>query len=273
MQEPDLSLLRDAAKAAGVIAAKHFRQNPETWDKGGGQGPVTEADIEVDTMLRTELTAARPDYGWLSEETADTGARLERERVFIVDPIDGTRAFMEGKNAFSHALCVVENGVPLAAVIYLPMMDLMFTASRGGGAQMNGMSLGTSARLDLDGAELLGNKSMFAAAHWGGPLPVTQHFRSSLAYRMALVAQGAFDGMITLRPSWEWDIAAGDLIAREAGATVTDRAGGALRFNNTHPQVAGVLAAPANVHEGLMARLKQPVIFPGTPLPQTPPAT
>lgn len=273
MQEPDLSLLRDAAKAAGEIAAKHFRKDPETWDKGDGQGPVTEADIEVDTMLRTELTAARPDYGWLSEETADTGARLDREKVFIVDPIDGTRAFMEGKTAFSHALCVVENGVPTAAVIYLPMMDLMFTASRGGGAYMNGMSLGTSSRLDLDGAQLLGNKKMFAAEHWGGPLPVTQHFRSSLAYRMALVAQGAFDGMITLRPSWEWDIASGDLIAREAGATVTDRSGGGLLFNNTHPQVDGVLAAPANVHAGLMERLVQAPAFPRAPVPPAPPAT
>ena len=117
------------------------------------------------------------------------------------------------------------------------------------------MALGTSSRTALDGAQLLGNKKMFAEEHWGGPLPVTQHFRSSLAYRMVLVAEGAFDGMITLRPSWEWDIAAGDLIAREAGATVTDQRGTQLRFNNPHPQVNGVLAAPANVHQGLMARL------------------
>jgi myo-inositol-1(or 4)-monophosphatase len=175
-----------------------------------------------------------------------------------VDPIDGTRAFMEGRKSFSHALAVVENGVPVAGVVYLPMMDLMFAAARGQGATLNGKRLGTSSRLVLEGAEILGNKKMFDAALWGGPLPVTQHFRSSLAYRMSLVAQGAFDGMITLRPSWEWDIAAGDLIVREAGALVTDRVGAALRFNNTHPQVNGVLAAPRNVHEGLMARLVQP---------------
>lgn len=255
MPEPDLALLRDAAKAAGQIAAKYFRKDPEVWDKGAGQGPVTEADLEIDTMLRQELMAARSDYGWLSEETTDSAIRLDRERVFVVDPIDGTRAFMDGETGFSHALAVVENGVPLAAVVYLPMMDLMFTAARGRGASLNGITLGTSARLELDGAQLLGNKKMFAEEHWGGPLPVTQHFRSSLAYRMVLVAEGAFDGMITLRPSWEWDIAAGDLIAREAGATVTDRAGTQLRFNNPHPQVNGVLAAPANVHQGLMERL------------------
>lgn len=255
MPEPDLALLRDAAKAAGEIAAKHFRKDPEAWDKGAGQGPVTEADIEVDTMLREELTAARSDYGWLSEETADNATRLDRSRVFVVDPIDGTRAFMNGKTGFSHALAVVEDGVPIASVVYLPMLDLMFTAARGQGAMLNGMALGTSSRTALDGAQLLGNKKMFAEEHWGGPLPVTQHFRSSLAYRMVLVAEGAFDGMITLRPSWEWDIAAGDLIAREAGATVTDQRGTQLRFNNPHPQVNGVLAAPANVHQGLMARL------------------
>ena len=117
MPEPDLALLRDAAKAAGEIATKHFRKDPEAWDKGAGQGPVTEADIEVDTMLREELTAARPDYGWLSEETADNATRLDRERVFVVDPIDGTRAFMDGKTGFSHALAVVEQGVPVAAVV------------------------------------------------------------------------------------------------------------------------------------------------------------
>lgn len=255
MPERDLSLLIDAARAAGDIARKHFRNDAEVWDKGDGQGPVTEADLEIDQMLQAELTATQPDYGWLSEETADTSHRLDRDHVFIVDPIDGTRAFVEGKKGFSHALAVVERGVPVAAVVYLPLLDLMFTATLGGGAQLNGEDLSTSGRAMLEGAELLGNKKMFASEHWGGPLPVTQHFRSSLAYRLSLVAEGSFDGMITLRPSWEWDIAAGDLIAREAGAIVTNRAGAALRFNNAQPQVNGVLAAPAAVHAGLMTRL------------------
>lgn len=255
MPEHDLPLLIDAARAAGDIARKHFRNDAEVWDKGDGQGPVTEADLEIDRMLRATLTEAQPDYGWLSEETADTGQRLNRERVFIVDPIDGTRAFVEGQKTFSHALAIVENGVPVVGVVYLPLLDLMFTATLGGGAQLNGEDLATSGRATLDGAELLGNKKMFASEHWGGPLPVTQHFRSSLAYRLSLVAQGSFDGMITLRPSWEWDIAAGDLIAREAGAVVTNRVGAPLRFNNTQPQVNGVLAAPMAVHAGLMTRL------------------
>lgn len=250
----DLSLLTDAARAAGDIARKHFGNGPETWDKGDGQGPVTEADLEIDRMLFAQMRAAQPDYGWLSEETADNPERLSQHRVFIVDPIDGTRAFIKGEKTFSHALAVVENGVPVAAAVYLPLLDLMFTATKGGGAFLNNTPISPTDHPCLQDARLLGSKKMFAQELWGGPLPVTRHFRTSLAYRLALVAEGQFDGMLTLRPSWEWDIAAGDLIAREAGAYVTDQTGAALRFNNPTPQVNGVLAATPAVHADLLAR-------------------
>ena len=116
MPERDLALLTDAAREAGLIALRYWRRNPQVWDKGGEHGPVTEADLAVNDMLKARLLAARPDHGWLSEETPDDPARLSRECVFIIDPIDGTRAFIAGEDTFAVSLAVVEQGIPVAGV-------------------------------------------------------------------------------------------------------------------------------------------------------------
>ena len=133
MPASDLALLIAAAEAAGDIARRHFSVGHSVWEKAGGQGPVTEADIEVDDMLRERLMAARPAYGWLSEETEDDTSRLDRKRVFIIDPIDGTRAFTEGHRTWAHSLAVVDQGRPVAAVVYLPMLGKLYTAEAGHG--------------------------------------------------------------------------------------------------------------------------------------------
>ncbi len=252
----DLTLLAEAARAAGHIARRHFDNGPRTWEKRDGQGPVTEADLEIDDSLRRDLMAARPSYGWLSEETADGPGRLSCSRVFVVDPIDGTRAFLEGSPDFSHSLSVVEDGVPVAAAIYLPMPDRMFLATRGGGATLNGAAIAVTGRAGLAGATVLGTKSNFRDELWrGGRPPVEQRFMSSLAYRLALVGQGRFDAMITLRDAWEWDIAAGALVVTEAGGRIADRRGGALAFNNPRPLLDGVVAGAPGIAEALLARL------------------
>ncbi|WP_407932930.1 3'(2'),5'-bisphosphate nucleotidase CysQ [Jannaschia ovalis] len=252
----DRALLEDAARAAGEIARRYFRARPEIWEKDDGQGPVTEADLEIDAMLRAMLTAARPDYGWLSEESPDDSDRLTRGRVFIVDPIDGTRAFIKGESDFSHALAVVENGAPLAAAIHLPIKDRMYTAAQGQGASRDGTVIAPSGRGDWDGARVLGAKSNFKPERWAqGRPPVAPAFVPSLAYRLALVAEGRFDAMVTLRASWEWDIAAGALIVTEAGGTAQDQRGRPLRFNNPHPQVDGVVAGTRAVQAALVAGL------------------
>lgn len=252
----DLTLLAEAARAAGDIARRHFGNGPETWQKDDGQGPVTEADLEIDAMLRRDLMAARPAYGWMSEESADGPERLSRDRVFVVDPIDGTRAFLEGSHDFSHSLAVVEDGVPVAAAIYLPMRDRLFLAARAGGATLNGAAIAATGRGALDGATVLGTKANFRDELWhGGPPPVARSFRSSLAYRLALVGQGRFDAMITLRDAWEWDIAAGALIVAEAGGRIADRRGAALRFNNPRPLLDGVVAGAPDIARALLARL------------------
>ncbi len=256
MPEPDLKLLTEAAEEAGRIALKYFCADPECWDKGSGQGPVTEADLEIDRMLTAELRAARPDYGWLSEETEDNADRLNHKRVFIIDPIDGTRAFIAGQQNFSHSLAIAENGVVIAAVVHLPAKSMTFAAYAGGGAFMNGERIRHSGRKTEVGARILAAGSQFKPEFWKAtPPPVERHFRSSLAYRLCLVANGRFDGMITMRPAWEWDIAAGDLIGQEAGAKTGDKQGNKPRYNNTHPKVNGLISAAPAVYDGLLARL------------------
>lgn len=269
MPGTDISLLTQAAKAAGKIAAHYFKANPETWEKAGGQGPVTKADLEIDAMLKAELLAARPNYGWLSEESKDTPNRLKSARVFIIDPIDGTRAFINGESGFSHALAVVEHGVVVAAVVHLPIKGLTYSATLGGGAYMNGAPLHVSSTTEMEGARVLARKPDMKPDLWQGPHGMHPHFRPSLAYRLCLVAQGRFDAMFTLRPAWEWDVAAGDLIVREAEGSVRTLLGKPPRYNNPHPQLAGMLAGPQKlvdtICKALQPAAKRPIAGQITP--------
>ena len=251
----DLALLTEATLQAGAIARRYFRQKPRTWDKPDKGGPVTEADLETDAYLRETLTAARPFYGWLSEETPDDDARLARARVFIVDPIDGTRAFIDGETTWSVSVAVAAEGQVTAAVVYLPEKDRLYTAALGAGAALNGAPIAASRRDRAQGGTLLANRWSMGETYWPGGVPdVIREFRPSLAYRLALVGEGRYDAMVTFRDTWEWDIAAGSLIATEAGATVTDRHGAALRFNTQAAHAPGVIAGSPGAHAELLAR-------------------
>lgn len=257
MQGPDLKLLLDAADAASKIALKYFKTSVDTWDKEDGQGPVTKADLEIDQMLNAELLAARPDYGWLSEETEDAPKRLDHERVFIVDPIDGTRSFINGHENFATAIAIARNGVVETAVVHCPAKDLTYWASMGNGAFLNGDPITHNGATQVQSARVLATGSQMKSTHWRNqPPPIERHFRSSLAYRLCLVAQGRFDGMITLRDTWEWDVAAGDLICREAGVTVTDKLKSLPLYNQPKPALKGIIAAAPDLHTGLIEYLK-----------------
>jgi myo-inositol-1(or 4)-monophosphatase len=255
LPERDLALLEDAARAAGEIALRHFAGGRAATEKPGGQGPVTEADLEIDRMLRAELTAALPDNGWLTEESEDGPARLEAERVFIVDPIDGTRTFIAGRSAWGPALAVAERGRVVAGVVHLPRLERTYAAGEGLGARLNGEAIRPSSRSELAGAQVLATSSQFEDRYWPGGVPlVERHFRPALAYRLCLAAEGRFDAALTFRDAWEWDVAAGTLIAREAGAAVSDRSGGTLGFNNPVPQVPGVIVSGPGLHAEILAR-------------------
>ncbi|MGJ8612291.1 MAG: 3'(2'),5'-bisphosphate nucleotidase CysQ [Octadecabacter sp.] len=251
----DLDLLIAAARSAGDIACGYFNASPEVWEKSGGQGPVTEADLHVNRQLSADLQTARPDYGWLSEETEDGDARLKTDRQFIVDPIDGTRAFIEGSNDWAHSLAIAEHGIVTTAVVYLPMRDAMYTATIGKGATLNGAPITARGDQPIDAATVLTAKPNMDPKYWAALAPpFKRHFRSSLAFRLALVAEGRFDGMMTLRPTWEWDVAAGALIVSEAGGFASDQAGEVPLFNNPHPQINGMVAA-GGIHHKLIAAL------------------
>jgi len=249
----DLALLRDAARAAGAIALRYWKQQPEVWDKGGNHGPVTEADLAVNTMLADTLRAARPDYGWLSEETPDTAERQQKRRTFIIDPIDGTRAFIAGEDTFSHSLAVAEGGRVIAAAVFLPALDRMYSASATRPATRNDSPIFASPQSVVEGASVVASKANLKPEFWPGGVPdLKRSFRPSLAFRLCLVAEGRFDSMIAFRPTWEWDIAAGALIAARAGAVVTDGQGGAIAFNAADPRTRGVIAASPGLHAGLL---------------------
>ncbi|TCS61957.1 myo-inositol-1(or 4)-monophosphatase [Primorskyibacter sedentarius] len=253
----DLSLLTRAAHAAGETALTFTGPSARSWDKPEGAGPVTEADLAVNETLKQILRDARPDYGWLSEEDADSSDRLSARRVFIIDPIDGTRSFIKGDTSWAHSIAVVEDGEVSAGVVYLPMQDKLYAAARGGGAVLNGAAIHAGRAEKLGGADVLLARAALEPHHWNGAPPaINRHLRPSLAYRMALIAQGRFDAMLTLRDSWEWDIAAGALICAEAGARVTDRRGNALSFNARHPKAHGVVAANPPLHRAFLAALR-----------------
>lgn len=251
----DLALLVAASQAAAKIALPFWRADPKVWDKADAAGPVTEADLAVDAYLRDTLTAARPSYGWLSEETPDTTDRLSAAQVFIVDPIDGTRAFIDGDGNWAHSLAIARNGQITAAVVHLPARDRLYSAALNQGAELNGEPITAPGTANTP-PTLLANKWSLQERYWpnGGPPDIKRHFRSSLAYRMALIGEGRFDAMVTFRDTWEWDIAAGALIATEAGARVCDRFGQAIRFNSPNALSKGILAGSSDLIDDFVTR-------------------
>ncbi|WP_394891159.1 3'(2'),5'-bisphosphate nucleotidase CysQ [Mesorhizobium sp. AaZ16] len=214
----DLPLLREAAREAGKIALRYFRQSPEVWMKTG-QSPVSEADFAVDRYLRETLLAARPNYGWLSEETLDSAERLGSRRLFVVDPIDGTRGFLDGRTAWCVSIAVVEEGAPIAGVLECPAREETFWAVPGMGAQKNGIPL--KVRDIGDAPEIAGPKQMINAMpqNWRERCrPIS--YIPSLAYRIAMIADGKLDATFVKPNAQDWDLAAADLILREAGGKV-----------------------------------------------------
>lgn len=254
----DLALLEETVREAGHIAREFFKGDVQRWDKRGT--PVTEADLAVDAFLNDRLRRARPQYGWLSEETEDDPSRLRAEHVFVVDPIDGTIAFLKGKPHFTICAAIVRERRPVAGVVYNPITEECFRAAKGDGARLNGTIMSVSARQDVEGCRMLADKPMFSHPAWSNPpnIPWPEmeiETRNSIAYRMALVASGAFDAMLALSAKHDWDLAAADIIVTEAGGAVSSHQGQVLQYNGAEPLQPSVVAANPILHQKLLARI------------------
>lgn len=245
----DLALLVEAAREAAALMLD-MREGVRTRAKADGS-PVTDADLAVDALLKRRLLGARPHYGWLSEETADDPARLERERVFVVDPIDGTTAYIRDRPWFCTAVAVVERGRPIAGVVLAPQTGELFAAAAGRGATRNGETIRAATTATLDDARLCGDATLFRPPRW----PALEFVdRNAIAYRMALTAAGEVDATVSPTPKWEWDIAAGALIAAEAGAAVTDAQGAPLAFNGASARLPGLVCCAPALLTAILAR-------------------
>ncbi|MBD9526636.1 3'(2'),5'-bisphosphate nucleotidase CysQ [Paracoccus sp. PAR01] len=255
MPANDLALLEQAAHEAGEIALRYWRNDPQSWEKDAGAGPVSEADLAVNAHLEQLLRTARPHYGWLSEESADDASRLDAEHCFIIDPIDGTRAFLAGQEGFSHSLAIATGDRVTAAVVHLPARDMTYSAHVHGPALLNGQPM-TPRDHDIDGATVLASKPSLDPVFWQGRVPpIRREFRPSLAWRLCLVAEGQFNATLSTRAAWEWDIAAGSLIAERAGCIATEISGREMRFNTARALSDGLLIAPPRLHGQLIAAL------------------
>ncbi|RJY09628.1 3'(2'),5'-bisphosphate nucleotidase CysQ [Aurantiacibacter aquimixticola] len=221
----------------------------KSWEKAPGN-PVCEADIEVDAFLRRELTSLLPAAGWLSEETADDPSRLDKGLAWLVDPIDGTRDFIRGREGWAVSVALVSGGRPLVGTLVAPARGEVWSGVAGKGAWLNGTRLKASTRKKLPGARV--------PAH---DLPKADHdlekvFQpNSIALRVAMVANDEADLVATLRWGYEWDIAAAALIAREAGARVSDAFGKPLAYNKRDPRAFGLLASAPGIHDAAVERL------------------
>lgn len=249
----DLALLKRTVRAAGALCLDHYHRNEDrVWDKGGNHS-VTDADIAVNNFLQRELMSARPNYGWLSEETKDDHSRRTRTRSFVVDPIDGTRAFIERKPGFAISVAIIENGEPVAGCVFNPLKGEFYAAQRGAGATLNGRLLHVRNCPQEQGCTMVGYARKFKRLGF----PEMQYkISNSMAYRIAMVAAGLADGTVSFTPKSDWDIAAASLIATEAGAVITDLYGTTPRFDGPTTSGKGVICASPALHALLLERVK-----------------
>jgi len=252
----DQALLITAMCEAGAIALRHFRTDLKVWDKQGT--PVSDADIAVNEHFQRRLGAARPDYGWLSEETGDDTRRLSCRRVWVVDPIDGTRAFVDGLPHFCHSVALVEDGRPTLAALYNPAVDELYEAAAGRGARLNGRAIHVSDRGEIEGCRIAAFEPMFRHPAWREPWPKMEVVQpNSVAYRLALVASGNVDAAFGLNTKQDWDLAAADLIVHEAGGRVSSHDGQLMRYNTSVTAHRSYLAAGPAMYAALFARVGQ----------------
>ncbi|MBB4522203.1 UNVERIFIED_ORG: myo-inositol-1(or 4)-monophosphatase [Rhizobium sophorae] len=243
--QSDLTLIADAAKEAGAVAFGFFNQSPEVWWKNEDRSPVSAADFAANKTLETILRKARPDYGWLSEETDDDADRLSRETLFIVDPIDGTRAFLGGQKVWCVSVAVVHRGRPVAGVLYAPALEELYEAVEGGVALKNGVPFTVSAAGAEEMSRLaIGDDLLKTFPSAFRDRVTREKYIPSLAYRIAMVADGRLEGTFVKGNSHDWDLAAADLILVCAGGGLVDIEGQPIVYNRAEVNHKVLCAAP-----------------------------
>jgi len=252
----ELEVAVAAARAAGSIIRRYYDGAYTVTDKAN-KSPVTEADIEANEAIQAAVTEAFPDDGWLSEETHDSAARLDKRRVWIIDPLDGTKEFVNHIPEFVVCIGLVEDESPVLGVEYNPIRDELFAGARGHGVTLNGQPLRVSAQAHLAQARILASRSEDARGEW-------DQFRSdmqveptgSVAYKLALIAAGRADATFSLTPKNEWDVCAGAALILEAGGRMTDRYGEPLRFNQPRTKLPGLIASNDALFEPIVDLLR-----------------
>ena len=244
--------LETVMREAGEIARATARTEFKRWTKGDDNSPVSEGDIAVNNFLRARLVALAPDAGWLSEETEDHFPDRAMPLAWIVDPIDGTRAYINGRADWTIAVALVEKGRPQLASIYAPVTDEMFLAARGHGATLNGARIHVSAGANLSGARLAGPRRYLERLKDLHPQVDAKPKIHSLALRLTRVAHGELDAALASGGSHDWDLAAADLLVHEAGGVLTDFSGRGLTFNRVHVEHGPLIAAGRERHAALI---------------------
>lgn len=271
----ELDLAREAALSAGEILERYFRDRGFEIDQKGKDNPVTTADFDADSEIKRRLRAPFPEYGWLSEETADNSERLSCRRVWIVDPLDGTKEFIKGIPEFVIAIALAEEGHPILGVTYNPIKREMFWCARNSGCYMMNGTAFPGCDIDqlengaeqvrvtptptLENATVLASRSETSRGEWKryeGKLRVNPI--GSVAYKLALVAAGRADATFTRTPKSEWDIASGAALIIEAGGRITDIDGSEMTFNKPSVKLKGFVASNALLHEEIERLVPHP---------------
>jgi myo-inositol-1(or 4)-monophosphatase len=256
----ETSKLRDALeivmREAGELARVTSRGEFKRWTKGADQSPVSEGDIAVNNFLRARLGALAPQAGWLSEETEDDLAGRTVQSAWIVDPIDGTRAYIAGFPDWTISVALVEDGRPRLAALYAPVTDEMFLGAAGAGATRNGVAMAASSGVELSGAKLAGPKRYLDRLAGLSPDTLPQPKVHSLALRLTRVAHGGIDIAFASSGSHDWDLAAADLLVHEAGGAMTDLTGRPLRYNQPHTAHNALIAAGGARHGTLIKLMR-----------------
>jgi len=253
----ELEAAREAVRNAGQVLMRYYGGEVAVTGDSTGD-PVTEADLESNDLLRSTILGAFPDDGWLSEENVDSDDRLAKKRVWIVDPLDGTKEFLDRVPEFCVCVALVEDGQPHLAVEYNPVTDELFHAVRGGGAFLNDAPIHVTDQAELRHARILASRSEEERGEWGAYQPLMKvELTGSVAYKFARVAAGHGDGTFTLTPKNEWDVCAGTLLVTEAGGMVTEPGGRKIRFNNRDTLIEeGLVASNGVLHRPIINIIK-----------------